>query len=112
MIKKYLLFRDPGGLGENGGGTILVETTLVGQATDAEIQAWKVKYKQGIYQIEDEGHVAYFQNPTRQIMNASMSKASTEASLDMYELCAKLCFIGGSDQVMKDEQGFFTPSKS
>jgi len=79
----------------------------IGQATPEQVQEWKSKYKQGIYAIEVDDHVAYFKNPNRQEMNCAMSKASAEAALDMYDELAKRTLIGGSEEVLDDDQKFF-----
>ena len=103
MIKQYLFTRSADGT-ENGGGA---QPVLIGVATPEQIQEWKEKYKQGIYAVEIDGHVAYFQNPTRIQMNAAMSRASADRALDMYETLAKNTFLGGSGDVLKEDELFF-----
>ncbi len=80
---------------------------LTGQASPEQIQEWKQKYKQGIYAIEVDGHIAYFKNPGRHEMNCAMSKASSEASFDIYDELTKRTLIGGSEDVLTDDQKFF-----
>ncbi|MDR3681546.1 MAG: hypothetical protein P4L41_16380 [Flavipsychrobacter sp.] len=80
---------------------------LTGQATPEQIHQWKSQYKQGIYAIEVDDHIAYFKNPNRHEMNCAMSKASAEAALDMYDELAKRTLIGGSEEVLDDDQKFF-----
>lgn len=80
---------------------------LVGQQSDDQIQSWKQQYKQGIYAIVVDDHIGYFKNPNRQEMNCAMSKASSDAALDMYEELARLTFISGSEEVINDDQMFF-----
>jgi len=82
-------------------------TQLIGQQTDEQIQNWKLQNKQGIYSIEAEGHIGYFKNPNRHEMNCTMSKASMDAALDMYEELARLTFLGGSEDLLNDDQMFF-----
>lgn len=84
-----------------------MEQQLIGQQTDEQVQAWKQQYKQGIYAVEADGHIAYFKNPNRHEMNCALSKASSEAALDMYEELARLTFIGGSEELLNDDQKFF-----
>ena len=84
-----------------------MQEQLIGQQTDDQVQNWKQQYKQGIYGIEVDGHIGYFKNPGRHEMNCAMSKASSEAALDMYEELARLTFIGGSEEVINDDQKFF-----
>jgi hypothetical protein len=78
-----------------------------GQATPEQIQEWKNKYKDGIYAIQVDGHIAYFKNPNRHELNCAMSKASSEAAFDMYEELTSRTLIGGSEDVLKDDQKFF-----
>lgn len=80
---------------------------LIGQVTFEQVQEWKQLYKQGIYAIETDGHIAYFKNPNRHEMNCAMSKASADAALDMYDELAKRTLIGGSEDVLNDDQKFF-----
>lgn len=80
---------------------------LTGQATPEQIQEWKNKYKEGIYAIIVEDHIAYFKNPNRHEMNCAMSKASVEAALDMYDDLTRRTMIGGSEEVLNDDQMFF-----
>src|ERR1700761_5814277 len=80
---------------------------LIGQATAEQIKAWKEKYKDGIYAIQVDGYIAYFKNPNRHELNCAMSKASSDRALDMYEELTNLTFIGGSEEVLKDDQKFF-----
>lgn len=84
-----------------------MEQQLTGQQTDEQIQAWKQQYKQGIYAIEIDNHIGYFKNPNRHEMNCTLSKASSDAALDMYEELARLTFLGGSEDVLNDDQKFF-----
>lgn len=84
-----------------------MQEQLNGQATPEQIQEWKNKYKQGIYAVEVDGHIAYFKNPSRHEMNCAMSKASVDAALDMYDELTQRTFIGGSEEVLNDDQMFF-----
>jgi len=83
------------------------EQQLTGQQSDEQVQTWKQQYKQGIYAIVVDDCIGYFKNPSRNEMNCAMSKASSDAALDMYEELARLTFIGGSEEVINDDQMFF-----
>ena len=89
---------------ENTGGK--TPETLVGQATEAQIAEWKKKHKYGIYALEVDGHIAYFKNPGRNELNCAMSKADRDKALDVFEELANLTFVGGSEEVLKDDQMF------
>ena len=84
---------------------------LVGQATDAQIAEWQAKHKYGIYSIEVDGHVAYFKNPGRNELNCAMSKADRDKALDIFEELANITFIGGSEEILKDDQMFIGVSQ-
>jgi len=84
---------------------------LKGQATEAQIAEWKSKYKYGIYAIEVGGHIAYFKNPGRNELNCAMSKADRDRALDIFEELANVTFIGGSEEVLTDDQMFIGVSQ-
>jgi hypothetical protein len=77
-----------------------------GSVAEAQIREWKASNKYGIYSIEVDGHIAYFKNPGRHELNCAMSKADNERALDMYEELASLTFLGGSEEVLRDDQMF------
>ena len=81
-------------------------TQLTGEATTTQIAEWKAKYKYGIYALEVDGHIAYFKNPGRNELNCAMSKADRDKALDIFEELTNLTFIGGSEDVLKDDQMF------
>jgi len=80
--------------------------TLTGQVTPEQIEAWKKKYPLGIYAIEVDGHIGYFKNPGRNELNCAMSKADREKALEMFEELANITLIGGSDEILKNDQMF------
>ena len=83
---------------------------LIGQATDADILAWKGKYPMGIYAIyvpePNPTHVGYFKNPNRIEVNVALAEASTARKLASTEKLADLTFIGGSEELLKNESFF------
>jgi len=98
MIRKFY----EAGNEDNGGAT-----QLKGQASEEQIEAWKAKYKQGIYGIEIDGSILYFQNPTRVHVNHSMSLMSVKSPLSLYEFLAKDTVIGGDEDKLKEDDAFF-----
>lgn len=84
---------------------------LTGQASDAQIAEWKAKYKYGIYAVEVEGHIGYFKNPGRNELNCAMSKADKDKALDIFEELANVTFIGGSEEILRDDQMFIGVSQ-
>jgi hypothetical protein len=85
--------------------------TLKGQVSDTQVAEWKAKYKYGIYAIEVDGHVGYFKNPGRNELNCAMSKADRDKALDIFEELANITFIGGSEEILKDDQMFIGVSQ-
>lgn len=79
---------------------------LKGAATDGQIAEWKAKYKYGIYSIEVDGHVGYFKNPGRNELNCAMSKADRDKALAIFEELANITFIGGSEELLTNDQMF------
>lgn len=79
---------------------------LVGQATDVQIAEWKRKHRYGIYALEVDGHVGYFKNPDRNEFNYAMSKAESDKVLSVFEELANVTFIGGSREILDDDQMF------
>lgn len=78
----------------------------VGKATDEQIAEWKRKHKSGIYSVETEGHIGYFKNPGRNEVNCAMSKSDKERALAVFEELASITFIGGSEEILSDDQLF------
>jgi hypothetical protein len=81
-------------------------TELKGQASAAQIEEWKQKHQYGIYAVEVGGHVAYFKNPGRHELNCALTKADKERALAVFEELASVTYIGGSEEVLKDDQMF------
>ncbi len=79
---------------------------LTGQATDEQIKEWKAKHKYGIYAVTIGDHVGYFKNPNRQEINCALSKADKDNALAVFEMLASTTFIGGSEELLKDDQMF------
>jgi hypothetical protein len=110
MLRRYLVFRDADA-GPNGGESDVEKNntggdqdfskapaaakppTLMGQATDEQIAAWKAKYKMGIFAYEINGQIAYFKNPSRQEINCALYKADAESPLSACEELASLIYI-------------------
>ena len=103
MYRKYYSH----GNDSNSGAT----TVLTGQATDVQIKEWKAKYKYGIYAIEVDGHLGYFKNPGRNELNCAMSKADRDKALALFEELANITFIGGSEELLNDDQMFIGVSQ-
>lgn len=79
---------------------------LIGQADQAQIDAWKAAYKLGIYALVGGGHIGYFKCGNRHDVNQSMAKADTNAALDMYQVYAEATHIGGSTEILTNDKLF------
>lgn len=84
------------------------EKVLIGAVDAAQISQWKVKCPAGIYKIEAGEHVGYFRNPTRHDVAKALSEASDENPLAAIEKFGELTFIGGSEEVLKDDELFLS----
>ena len=84
----------------------MMENKLNGQASDTQIAEWKAKYKYGIYALEVDGHIGYFKNPDRNEVNFAMSKSDNDKLLNVFEGLASVTFIGGSTELLDDDQLF------
>ncbi len=84
---------------------------LTGQAPAEQIAEWKARFKYGIYAVEVDGHIAYFKNPGRDEINYAMSKADSDRVLAVFEELANVTFIGGSRDVLEDDQKFIGASQ-
>jgi hypothetical protein len=60
-----------------------------------------------LYQVEVDGHVAYFKKPNRHDMNCAMSEINDASQpLDYFESIAKLTMLGGSELILDDDDMF------
>ena len=82
------------------------ENTLKGQATDDQIRTWKEEHRAGIYFIASATDIAYFRIPTRHDVAKAQSLASDEKPFAAITEFGRLCFIGGSENVLGDDQQF------
>lgn len=83
-----------------------MSSVLIGQATDEQVQEWKARHKYGIYAVTIDGHIGYFKNPNRQEINCALSKADKENALAVFEMLASVTFLGGSNELLTDDQMF------
>ncbi len=90
----------------NQDSNLSASAELKGQATDAQIAEWKGRYKHGIYSLEVDGHIGYFKNPDRNEINYAMSKADNDKVLNVFEALASVSFVGGSKDLLEDDQLF------
>lgn len=80
--------------------------TLIGQASEEQIAQWKKDNPNGVYGIKKDGHIGYVKDPSRGEMNCAMSKASADAAFDMFEELAELTWLGGSEELKRNDRLF------
>jgi len=79
---------------------------LIGQATDAQVAEWKKGWPLGIYAVKVAGHIVYFRNPGIDDLNCAYAKSDWTKQLDKWKELADVTYIGGSEQVLKNERLF------
>jgi hypothetical protein len=112
-MKRHFLY-EGGQLTEANGGTIAgkpVENQLDGQAAAEQINEWKAMHTGGIYAIESDGYIGYFREPTRHDVNKAYAHANDEKPLQGLEEFARLTFIGGSKEILRNDLLFLGAQK-
>lgn len=84
------------------------EIKLIGQATPEQIEEWKKKYGK-VSAIIVDGHIAYFKKPDRKTLGYA-SSIGTKDPIKFNETLMNNCFIGGSDEIKKDDDLFLSAS--
>jgi hypothetical protein len=85
-----------------------MENKLIGYITPEAIEALKKEScKNGMFSVEVNGHIAYFKQPTRSVINMAMSNITPESQpLDYFESIAEACKVAGSDELLTDDEMF------
>ena len=85
---------------------------MEGQASDEQIAKWKLEFPAGIVSmaVPQRKHIAYFRFPTRHDVNKALEVAQSEDAkpLDGTANFGELCYIGGSDQILKNDVLFLS----
>lgn len=78
------------------------EKTLIGQATDTEVAAWKEANPLGIFAVEKEGRIAYFNQPGFKHLDAYHAAANDEGKsvTDGWKDLANLLYVGGCKELI------------
>ncbi len=74
---------------------------LIGQATDAEIAAWKATHGD-VFQFSADGHTCYLKRPDRGQYAYAVQLQSNPVRSNEYIL--KNCWLGGSEKILKAQQ--------
>lgn len=80
----------------------------IGEATSDQIDAWKKQYGE-IFSLTVDGHVCYLKKPDRKTLSFA-SMAGTKDPLKFNETLLNNCFIGGSEEIKKDDNLFLSAS--
>jgi hypothetical protein len=84
-----------------------METTNLNGALPADKIAELKAANPSLYQVEIDGHVAYFKKPNRHDMNCAMSEINDSSKpLDYFESIANLTMLGGSEAILDDDDMF------
>ena len=83
-----------------------MEKNFIGQATPEQIAEWKKKYGE-IVSFEVENHVGYFKHADRNTLSLAANKLKSSGITAYAEVIFENCFIGGSDEIQKDDRLFF-----
>lgn len=76
------------------------------EVTQAVIDGWKEKHgKVTRYKAHDK--VAYFRTPTRKEAEAASVLAQDKKPVQSNEMLAKACFLGGDEEIIKEDKYFF-----
>jgi hypothetical protein len=81
---------------------------LIGQATPEQIEIWKKKYGRVSALIVD-GHIGYVRKPDRKTLSYA-SVAGTKDPLKFNEVLLANCWLGGSEEIKKDDDMFLSVS--
>jgi hypothetical protein len=77
---------------------------LLGQATTAQIDAWKKEHKD-VFAITVEGHIGYFKKPNRVVISLASTKVK-ENPMGYIETILENTFIGGSREIIENDDYF------
>jgi hypothetical protein len=85
-----------------------MENKLIGEITPEQIeQLKKDSCKNGMFSVEANGHIAYFKEPNRSVINMAMSSITPESQpLDYFENIAEACKVAGSDELLINDNMF------
>lgn len=81
---------------------------LKGQATTEQIATWKRENPKGVWFIASETDIAYFREPMRQDVSKALAESSDENPLQGIEKIGELLYIGGSKEILTDDQQFLS----
>lgn len=85
------------------------ETTLVGQATPEQIEAWKKQHGE-VFAIVVDVSILYVRKPTRRDLSFASTAAARKSGLDYIETVMKNCKLGGDDSIITDDAKFMGAS--
>lgn len=76
------------------------------EVTPQLIAEWKEKYGSVFQFTSEDGKVAYFKKPDRQLVDASSALAK-DHPVKSNEVLAKGCYLGGDEEMISNDEYFF-----
>ena len=77
---------------------------LIGTATPEQIAEWKENHS-NIFAVKVGGHIAYLKTPDRKTLSFA-SNIGTKDPIKFNETLLTNCWLGGSEQIKKDDDLF------
>lgn len=81
-----------------------MDTELKGQASQEQLDEWKVKHG-AFFGIKVDGHICYLRKPDRKQLSY-ISGIGTKDGIKSNEILMKSCWLGGSEDIQSDDALF------
>jgi hypothetical protein len=83
--------------------------TLIGQATEEQIEAWKKKHGKVFY-VSVQGSIGYLKKPSRKALGYA-SVAGKQDTMKFNEVLLNDCWLGGDETIKTDDTKFLSVSQ-
>lgn len=80
----------------------------IGAVAPEQIEAWKESYKE-IFAVTVDNHIAYLKRPDRKSLSYA-SSIGTKDPIKFNEILLNNCWLGGSEDIKKDDSLFLSAS--
>lgn len=84
------------------------EKAFIGQATAEQVKGWKEAHGD-VFTIKTEGHICYLKKPKRKAISYASVAGKTDP-LKFNETLLRECWLGGSEEIRKDDDMFMAAS--
>jgi len=81
------------------------------EVTETMIQEWKNRYGKLTCYKTNDGKIGYFMSPSRKEAEASSVLAQDKKPVQSNEMLAKVCFLGGDEELISEDRYFYGLSK-